>query len=252
MPFFIRGKKRKEDRGKDTKKNKKRKHEPVSSKNAENGDEEIESDSEEEVTVENDYKYSSESEDETAQEKRLRLAKQYLEEIKIEEQKRLELDEIDKDVVSKRLKEDILEKAGKLKKLVADNYTGHGETKSLVCKEHGRSITCFVLSLDDEHLFSASEDCNIVKWSLKDKKKLCFSHRKSEHGHKKKILSLALSTDKKFLASGDASSVLNIWNADDLKFLHKFKGHKKAVTGLAFRRDSHQLFRYNYGTVIHK
>lgn len=242
MPFFIRGKKRKEVSSKSGKKSKKSRVEVKGPQNGVDDEEEIESDSEEDVTVENEYKYSSESEEETAQEKRLRLAKQYLEEIKIEEQKRLELEEIDKDVISHRLKEDILEQSGRLKKFVADSYSGHGETVKLKCKEHGRSITCLVVSSDNQFIYSASDDCNIVKWSLTDKKKLCCCHRKSEHGHKKKILSLALSTDKQFLASGDAGSVLNVWNGENLSFLHMFKGHKKAVTGLVFRKDFHQLY----------
>ncbi len=68
-------------------------------------------------------------EDETAQEKKLRLAKIYLEEIQKQEQARKERDEDENEndednnfllATSQRLKEDVLEGEGRLRKEIAD------------------------------------------------------------------------------------------------------------------------------------
>ncbi|KAK6621303.1 hypothetical protein RUM43_011609 [Polyplax serrata] len=205
--------------------------------------EEIDSDLEDDLSLQNDYKYSSESEvEETVQEKRLRLARTYLEEIEKEEQKRLETEDVDKDVITQRLKEDALEKAGKLRKNVADLYSCCGDYLVLKCKEHSRSITCLAVSNDNQFLFSASDDFNIVKWSVKYREKKFVIKRTDAHGHKRKILTLAVSCDSHFLASGGLEPIIKIWNADDLTYIHSFNGHKIDVTGLAFRKNTHQLF----------
>jgi ribosomal RNA-processing protein 9 len=66
------------------------------------------------------YSAEDDVEDETAQEKKLRLAKVYLEEIEKEERNRRENDEVDTDVMASRLKDDVLEAEGRLRKEVAD------------------------------------------------------------------------------------------------------------------------------------
>lgn len=249
MPFFIKGKRKKQTAVNGLKKveyegsSKKGKYE--NHKNKKGDTEEIDSDLEEDLSIKNDYKYSSESElEETVQEKRLRLAHTYLEEIEKEEKKRLETEEVDKEVIAQRLKEDALEKAGKLRKNVADLYSHCGDFLVLKCKEHSRSITCLVVSEDNQFLFSASDDLNIVKWSIKDKKKQFVIRRTDENGHKRKILALAVTSDNKFLASGGYDAKLKIWDFKYMALLHTFSGHKTDITGLVFRKGTHQLFRY--------
>lgn len=246
MPFFIRGKRKKEQgTSVSSKKGEKGLNAKAKSRKYEDNDEEIDSDLEEDdPKLNNKYTYSSESDvEESAQDKRLRLAHKYLEEVEKEEKRRLEIEEVDKDVIARRLKEDFLEQTGRLRKTVADSYAGHGEFVSLQCKEHSRSITCLVLSSDSRYLYSASEDFNIVKWSVEERKKLNVIKRTDANGHKKKILALAISTDNKFFVSGDNAGKLNVWNPEDLSLIHKFDGHKTDITGLAFRKDTHQLFR---------
>jgi len=75
------------------------------------------SDDEEFFSAEDDLGVPS---DETAQEKKVRLAKLYLEEIEKEERSRRENEDVDEDLVASRLKEDVLEAEGRLRKEVAD------------------------------------------------------------------------------------------------------------------------------------
>lgn len=244
MSFFIKGKYKKENKKfkniinnseSGNKSNNKRKR----------PDEEIDSDLEDDLTLQNDYKHSSDSEiEETVQEKRLRLAHTYLKEIELKEKERLETEDVDKNLIAQRLKEDVLEKFGKLPKKVAAQYSHCGDYLVLKCKDHSRSITCLTVSSDDKYIYSASDDYSIVKWSLKTRKKILTVKRTDKNGHKKKILSLALTSDNKYLASGGLEAKVNIWNPEDLTLLHVFSGHKIDVTGLVFRKNTHQLFRW--------
>ncbi|XP_069672562.1 U3 small nucleolar RNA-interacting protein 2 [Periplaneta americana] len=217
------------------------------------GNEEIESDLEDE-TIDNalgvNLEFDSDDAGETAQDKKVRLAKLYLDEIEKEELQRAEAGIVDKDVIAHRLKEDYLEQAGKLRKTVADNYVGYNSDgiQMLRCKEHKLPITCLVLSSDNKFVYSASKDSAIVKWSLIDRCKVkCITRKQkgspdSDKGHTATVLCLAISSDGRFLASGGENKTIQVWNPDSLEHIHTFKGHNGAVTGLAFRKGTHQLF----------
>lgn len=66
--------------------------------------------------------------------------------------------------------------------------------------------------------------------------------RAPSQAHTGDVLSLALSTDDKFLASGGADKQVIIWDAAQGGWLKTFPGHRAMVTALSFRRQSHQLF----------
>ena len=75
--------------------------------------------------------FSDEEGAETAEEKRLRLAKVFLDEIQKEEEDRLQVQGEDEDeasrlddAINRRLKDDNLQQTGKLKIKVARNYAG--------------------------------------------------------------------------------------------------------------------------------
>lgn len=57
---------------------------------------------------------------------------------------------------------------------------------------------------------------------------------KQQHGHTGAILSLAVSPDGQFVATGGADKKLIIWSASDLRPLKTFYMHRDAVTGLDF------------------
>ena len=43
-------------------------------------------------------------------------------------------------------------------------------------------------------------------------------------------------------ATGDDAKLVNIWDASTLAHLHTFRGHRDAVSGLAFRRKTRDGF----------
>ncbi len=165
----------------------------------------------------------------------------------------------------------MLEQSGKLRRTVADLYEKVDETliRHLHCKDHKQPITCLTISHDCQSLFTASKDCTIIKWSLIEFKKLGLIKRldktasKEAKGHKTIVQSLSISTDGKFLASGDLDNQIHIWDPSTLKWIHTFKGvvinlvtlsiilrsiilgwlgHRSGITGLVFRRGTRTLY----------
>lgn len=56
------------------------------------------------------------------------------------------------------------------------------------------------------------------------------------------ILAVAVSSTGKFVATGGADKRLIIWSAEDLTPLRIFSHHRDAITSLAFRRGTNQLY----------
>lgn len=199
-----------------------------------------------------------ENELETPQEKRLRLAKKYLEEIEKEEKARAE-DKADiNEELSKRLNNEYLDSVGKLRTKIADNYESFDSLKivSLRHKTQKFSATCFCVTTDGRYLFTGSKSTTVVKWDISENPPkhvgiidclvLRIPAEKTKNIKQKvpkvQIACLAISTDNKFLAVGDMSNGVRIYCPQTLKPLGIFKDHRDTVTSLVFRRDSHELY----------
>nr|CAD7206648.1 unnamed protein product [Timema douglasi] len=166
MSFFIRGKTNKPNikiNGERKRKSAGVKKGTVPPERKPRLDEEL--DSEDEDVIPGPDVEPEEDSRETTQEKRLRLAKLYLSEIEQQESERLDSGAVDRATVAQRLKENVLEQSGRLRRTVADNYSG-ADTPNIAilrCKQHKLAITCMALSPDDKFLYSGSKDCNIVQ-----------------------------------------------------------------------------------------
>ncbi|XP_025108174.1 U3 small nucleolar RNA-interacting protein 2-like isoform X2 [Pomacea canaliculata] len=267
MPFFIRNKGRGSDRN-DTKKFGKRPKDKSNDKisnfkrKRSHLDEEIESESEEEREVierrgKPDFDDSEdEKERETATDKKIRLTKQYLAALKNEEAERGDADVELHEVVSERLQHDALEQAGRLHKIVSDKFLPPDLSRIKVMRGHQLSLTCAVVSPDGRSAFSASKDGTIIKWCLETYKKVHVipggrKGTENKHvGHTSCILAMAITSDSKFLATGDANSLIHIWDPSSCQLLNTFEGHRKAISGLAFRKNSHQLFSAGHDRMV--
>lgn len=236
--FFLKGKSRQVHQRKGEK-IKKKKPNKQPEPNLENGNDS--SDSDLDLKKFSDAE-GSESDHETAEQKKLRLAKKYLEEIEREEAKRAEEKDID-NAVENRLKLDYLEQKGKLKVEVADNYLipSSNDVRLIRAREHRLPLTCVCVSTD--FVFSGSKCGTIIKWGIKEKKKFgCLTFKTHPNLLKGGITSLAISTDSKFLVSSDESPNIQVWDPKTLKHVHTFRGHKDAVTGLVFRKNTHDMY----------
>ncbi|KAK1760900.1 ribosomal RNA-processing protein 9 [Echria macrotheca] len=216
----------------------------------------------------------SEDEGETAAEKRLRLAQRYLEKTKQEveelDEYAFDAEQIDRDLLAERLEEDVAEAKGRIYRQLAAKLDFDKATHSQFRWNSG-SVTSVAVCAP--YAYTATKDGQLTKWRLQDlpkdqwpqttkkkpkkppappKKKperICSSKSdsrkakdKNYQGHTGAILTVRASQDGKFVVTGGTDRRMVIHSADTLKPLRAFSHHRDAVTGLAFRRGTNQLY----------
>lgn len=220
------------------------KSQKLKSKKAIGSDEEISSDSEHSDISEHPVQVSDdEFEDETPHERHVRLTKKAL----AEALKAVGSDEEDATAtLSVRLQEEALQARGKLFLKVADKFEPVSLDNAVCLRGHKKSINCLCISSDCEYLYSGGKDAALCKWGLKDFKKIKFvaggRRGSSSPFHTGPILSIAISDDCKYLASGSADKSIIIWAPDNLEVIFRLQRHYSPVTALSFRRQSHMMF----------
>ncbi|KAI5706382.1 hypothetical protein M8J76_000001 [Diaphorina citri] len=247
MSFFIRNKKPAATNN-NSLKSKKRKfsEKPTKSKKTVKPDldEELTSDEDDEgigFDSQDFEEHSEVEEDLTEQERKVILAKKYLEEIEKVEKEKLN-DSKDKHVL-KKLETVVLEQEGKLRVNIADRLAN----ATVVCtkfngKPHRASITCIAVTSDSKHVYSACKDGIIIKWLLETRSKLCSSpFVKTDRKSYPPILALAVANNNELVASGDNNSNIKLWSSS-LEHLHTFTGHKAPITGLAISFECDTLY----------
>lgn len=240
-----------------------------------------------------DSEGESSDDDETAAEKRLRLAEQYLQNIKgTVDETGFDAEDLDRDIIAERLQEDVAETKGRLHKHIASKLDfGTAMKTQFRGSERGLSMTG--IAVCEPYVYTVTKDMTLAKWQLpeplpvvrgsstkqrKTKEKQQQQQQSmngtasvkgtitqkptrrrpikllSTHGQKHKagdqgymhhtgpILCVAASPTGRFVATGGVDRKLIIWSAADLKPLRVFTQHRDAVTGLAFRRGTNQLY----------
>ncbi|KAI8972418.1 WD40 repeat-like protein [Trametes punicea] len=200
----------------------------------------------------NAYESGEEDEDETPAEKRLRLAKLYLESVKQGlslAEGEFDAAEIDRELISARLKQDVIEQSGKVHLFVADTFD-LSHTPSLRSRRgHRFSVTAAVASHDARWLYSSGKDGSIIKWDMHtgrqvhmfhkcraDKGKGKFREFGDFKGHTDEIWALAISPDGKYLASGGKDRRVGVWDVENNEWVKGFGGHRDSISALAFRK----------------
>ncbi|KAI0320397.1 WD40 repeat-like protein [Amylostereum chailletii] len=206
-----------------------------------------------------------EDEDESPAEKRLRLAKLYLESVK-EGLAEGEYDaaEIDRELISTRLKQDVLEHSGKVHLFVADAYDYTDPPPSLRTRGHRFSVTSAVASEDGQVMFTAGKEGSILKWDLRTGARLATfpkirpgkgkgkekARPEDVSGHTDEILSLALSGNGKYLASAGKDRKVGVWDVEKGEWVKGFGGHRDTISSVAFRKGTQQLYTASYDRTI--
>ncbi|KAL5478315.1 RRP9 [Sanghuangporus weigelae] len=269
--FFVSKKVRKRKRSSNSK-------EPSTSKKQVNGkgrpdgktkrrDEELDSDATQDDNddldlraSENDENASGEEDElETPAEKRLRLAKVYLDNLK-EGLADGEVDaaELDREIIASRLRQDAMEHSGKMHKFIADSLSIPDEPLYVRTRGHREAVTCAVATSNGKYLFTSGKEGNIVRTDLFTGKSVStfykikpstFGEGKGKqraesivHGHSDEVLALAVSDDGKILASAGKDRKLVVWDVEKGEWMWSFGGHKDTISCLAFRKGTNQLY----------
>jgi ribosomal RNA-processing protein 9 len=211
---------------------------------------------------------SSEDENETAAEKRLRLAERYLDNIRneVEEDVGFDAEQIDKDLIAERLKEDVAEGKGRIYRSIAAELDFEHASHATAYSGLQKAITGCAVKLP--YAWTISKDLVVEKWAVANPKSYApdpnrpsnltprtnpkrllwrkgNKNKKGDRtflGHTGAIVSIAISDSGKYLATGDVHARLIIWDADTLTPRHLFTRHRDAVLSLSFRRGTEQLF----------
>ncbi|OBZ66467.1 U3 small nucleolar RNA-interacting protein 2 [Grifola frondosa] len=197
----------------------------------------------------NAYESGEENDDETPAEKRLRLAKLYLENVKqglALADGEFDAAEIDRELISARLKQDVMEHTGKIHLFVADDYD-LSQPPTFRTRGHRFSVTAAAASPDARWLFTSGKEGSIIKWDLHTGRKAhAFPKcrldkgkgRESEEvkGHSDEIWTLAVSADGKYLASGGKDRRVGVWDVEKNEWVKGFGGHRDHISALAFRK----------------
>jgi ribosomal RNA-processing protein 9 len=205
-------------------------------------------------------------EDETAAERRARLAERYLENIRGEvDETGFDAEEIDKDLIAQRLKEDVDEAKGRQYRLIASKLDYCRATHSLFRADTAATTAVVVCP---PYAYTVSKDKTLIKWELvppehtapprsrsskrplppprRQPKKLAYIHgvktnasSPQQHGHTTPIISLAASPCGTYVATGSSTDRrLIIWSASTLTPLKTFTTHRDSVTALSFSPSS--------------
>ncbi len=212
----------------------------------------------------------SEGEEETGAEKRLRLAEAYLRNIKGEAEDEVGFDaaDVDADIIAARLQEDVAETKGKLHRRIASALDFRKATRT---RFRYSSLATSNVAICNPYAYTVSKDIQLIKWELHTpptspshnsesprKPQRTVRQRPSKligtrgnrnmkgdpsyQHHTAPILCVAASSTGRFVATGGADKRLIIWSAESLKPLRVFTQHRDAVTSLAFRIGTNQLY----------
>lgn len=199
------------------------------------------------------------SEDEFAHEqaadKRRRLAKQYLENLKAQEIGDDDFDaaDLDQDILARRLQEDVAETKGYVYKFFSDLIEPQ-LADALVKSVRIGSKNITGVSVKHPYIYTVSKDMELIKWHNSGKKPQRVKHSKggsryaalntsnpSANHHWDQINCVAASPDGKFVVTGGNDARLIIWSAENLSCL-KVLNTREAVNAITFRRGTDQLY----------
>lgn len=131
-----------------------------------------------------------------------------------------------------------------------------GELLHTLCG-HIHAIFCLVLSPDNKYLYSGSYDENIRQWDVGDEpteSPLTNPTTKKSlrvlYGHTGGVMSLARSSDNRYLFSGSGDTTICQWSIDDMPLnsstectaVQTLYGHTRSVTSLVISSDNKYLY----------
>lgn len=193
-----------------------------------------------------------EFEHENAADKRRRLAKQYLENLKTTDvDDDFNAKDLDDDIITRRLQRDVAENKGQVFKFYGKMLQSQAEDlQTAVTRIGSKNLTS--LAIHYPNLYTVSKDMEIIKWNIQNKRKpervkhtkggnkYVELHSEKNH-HCDAINCVAASPDGKFLVTGGQDGRLIIWSTENLASLKVLEA-RSPINSIAFRRNTDQLY----------
>lgn len=193
---------------------------------------------------------------EGAADKRRRLAKQYLENLKAQEIEGDDFDAADEDAdhLARRLQQDVAETKGYIYKFYSDVVEPQlAEVQPKTVRIGSKNVTGVAVKYP--YIYTVSKDVELIKWkSEAGRKPQRIRHAKggarflnvntknpSANHHWDLINCVAASPDGRFVVTGGNDARLIIWSAESLSCL-KVLETRAAVNSVTFRRGTDQLY----------
>jgi ribosomal RNA-processing protein 9 len=139
--------------------------------------------------------------------------------------------EVDRDIISQRLQEDVAETKGKVYKHIATLLSAISPAKQIQLINPVTCVTQYGTSF-----YVGCKNGVIEKWDMKDVQHCVrLKHIKREKNkkiftaHTDDILSMAISGDGKLLATGGLDKRICIWETTTMKHVKSFTQHRGAV-----------------------
>ena len=120
---------------------------------------------------------------------------------------------------------------------------------------HDLTPTCVALSREGQHAFSGSKDGSLIMWDVEQGRKMTtmLSSKRADNQsmsarNDRELLALAASDDGRYLATAGRDKCVRVFdirtlgNTDTASPVTILEGHKKAVTSLAFRSRTMDLY----------
>ena len=179
--------------------------------------------------------------DENADEKRIRLAKQYLEQVR---------DDLGGSAAEPERIASVLfsetQKSIRAFRFVGARVEVPAAVPAVV-RAQREAITAVAVSADGQYAYAASKDGTVAKFYVPAAARVA-TYAKSTHrtgrgqAHTARVLALALTTDGRVLAAGGEDRAIHLWDTERDARIDTLAGHRDAVTALAFRANTRQLF----------
>lgn len=172
---------------------------------------------------------------ETPDEKRVRLAKEYLS--RLGEGK-------SKEAVKEQLNLDVEDQAKRTRIQVEDVVVG----EQRLLKGHKLAVTCVCLTADEGTVYSGAKDCHIMRWDVETGKKDTFPGGRNKFdcgGHFAQVLGICLVESRQLLASCGMDRLVRLWDPrapDQSTCKESLMGHEGQVTAVAAEEDGIQLY----------
>jgi len=182
--------------------------------------------------------------DENADEKRIRMAKKYLESVRDE----LGGAAAEPEQIATKLFSET-QKSLKAFRFIGSSViapTKESEVPGII-RAQREPITAVVVSGDGQFAYAASKDGTIMKFYIPANSRVATydkTERRTGRGkmHTAQVFALALTSDGKILASGGEDRAIHLWDTEHDTKLDTLSGHRDAIMALAFRPNTRQLF----------